>query len=100
MLASQPGAAIVNCHGSLSVIVGGAVSFGASSIEPAPTWPMIANSAPARKNNFILMKRFLPSATCKSEKKINCRLVEPHDLGGMDAKAGHHMRFQKNRPPD
>jgi hypothetical protein len=32
--------------------------------------------------------------------KINYRLVEPHDLGALDAKAGHHMRFQKNRPPD
>ena len=94
MLGSQPGTAIVNCHGSLCVIDGGAVSFGASSIEPAPTRPMIANSAPARKNNFILMKRFLPSPTCKSE-KINYRLVEPHDLGALEAKAGHHLRFQK-----
>jgi hypothetical protein len=29
---------------------------------------MIANSALARKNNFILMKRFLPSPTRKFEK--------------------------------
>jgi hypothetical protein len=54
---------------------------------------------PARKNNFILMKRFLPSPTYESQ-KINYRLVEPHDLGARDAKADHHMRFQKNRPPD
>jgi hypothetical protein len=67
-LDSQPGAAMVNCHGSLSVIDGGAVSFGASSIEPAPTRPMIANTAPARKSNLILMARFLPSPTHKSEK--------------------------------
>jgi hypothetical protein len=71
MLAIQPGAAIVNCHGSLSVIDGGAVSFDASSSEPAPTRPMIANIAPARKNNFILMSRFLPPPPRKSEKKIN-----------------------------
>src|SRR4029077_3657574 len=73
MLASQPGAAIVNCHGSLSVIVGAAVSFGASSSEPAPTRPMIANTAPARKSNFILMSR-LYCPRRPNPRKINCPL--------------------------
>jgi hypothetical protein len=31
----------------------------------------------------------LPSPTCKSEKKINYRLVEPHNLGALEAKTGH-----------
>src|SRR5205823_12566068 len=88
MLASQPGTAIVNCHGSLCVIVGGATSFGASSIEPASTRPMIAKTAPARKNNLILMSRFLLSPPCKSEKKI-CYLVDSHDLVALEAKASH-----------
>ena len=35
------------------------------------------------------MKRFLPSPTYESEKKINYRLVESHDLGALEAKAGH-----------
>src|SRR5881398_13441 len=74
VLASQPGTAIVKCHGSLSVIDGGAVSFGASSIEPAPTRPMIANTAAARKNNFILMSR-LYCSTHLNPRKINCPLV-------------------------
>ena len=39
-------------------------------------------------------KRFLPSPAYESE-KINYRLVEPHDLGALEVKAGHHMRFQK-----
>src|SRR6266480_403123 len=86
-LASQPGAAIVNCHGSLSVIDGGAASFGASSIEPAPTLPMIANTAPARKKNLILMWPILSSPSAKSEKKINCRLIDPHDLGALETSA-------------
>jgi hypothetical protein len=89
---------VVIC-GPCMTIDGGAVSFGARSIEPASTRPMIANSVPARKNNFILMKRFLPSPTRKSE-KINRRLVEPHDLGALDAKAAIICDFKKNRPPD
>jgi hypothetical protein len=35
------------------------------------------------------MKRFLPPPPRKSEKKINCRLIDPHDLGALEAKASH-----------
>src|SRR5438093_13736784 len=74
MPAIQPGAAMVNCHGSLSVIGGGAVSFGASSIEPAPTRPMIANTAAVRQDNFILMSR-LYCSTHLNPTKITCPLL-------------------------
>src|SRR5207247_8710348 len=74
MPAIQPGAAMVNCHGSLSVIDGGAVSFGASSIEPPPTRPLIANTAPARKDNFILMSRVY-CATHLNQTQVNSPLV-------------------------
>jgi hypothetical protein len=70
MLASQPGAAIVNCHGSLCVIVRGAVSLGASSREPARRGATVANVAAAKNNNLNLMRRFLLSPTSKTEKKF------------------------------
>jgi hypothetical protein len=53
--AIQPGAAIVNCHGSLCVIDGGAVSFGCSSTVPALRGPSSANAAPANNSNLIIM---------------------------------------------
>src|SRR4029077_20396730 len=74
MLDSQPGTAMVNCHGSLSVTDRGAVSFGASTSEPAPTRPLIASTAPARTNNFILMSR-LYCPRRPNPRKINCPLV-------------------------
>ena len=58
-LASQPGAAIVNCHGSLSVMLGGAVSFGYSSNVPALREEMNADAAPANKKNRSFMCRVL-----------------------------------------
>jgi hypothetical protein len=68
VLASQPGIAMVNCHGSLSVIDGGAVSFGASSTEPAPARPISANTAAAKKSNRILMRPILCSPTVETNK--------------------------------
>src|SRR6266550_5838928 len=55
MPAIQPGAAIVNCHGSLCVIVGGTLSFGWSSSVPAWRGPNSANTAAAKKNRFIVI---------------------------------------------
>ena len=71
VLGSQPGIAMVNCHGSLYVIDGGAVSFGASSIEPARRKPTTANVAPAKNNNLNLMRPFLLSPKFEFEKKIS-----------------------------
>jgi hypothetical protein len=33
------------------------------------------------------MSRFLPPPPRKSEKKINCRLIDPHDLGALETSA-------------
>ena len=74
MLASQPGTAIVNCHGSLSVIDGGAVSFGASSIEPAPTRPMIANSCAREKKQFHSHEAIFILADVQIREKLISRL--------------------------
>src|SRR6266513_3445111 len=74
MPAIQPGAAIVKCQGSLSVIVGCVVSFGASSIEPASTLPTAANSVRVKRENLVLMTRFY----CPKRpnlRKISCPLV-------------------------
>src|SRR5215475_7513675 len=46
MLGIKPGTAIVNCHGSLWVMLGGAVSFGCRSNVPAAKEPMVAEAAP------------------------------------------------------
>jgi len=59
MLASQPGAAIVNCHGSLCEIVGGAVSFGCNSSVPAAKQPATPNIAAEKENNFTLTRGIL-----------------------------------------
>src|SRR5439155_6571258 len=99
MLASQPGAAIVNCHGSLCVIVGGAVSFGCSSNEPALIRPTIANSAPVKKSSFALMGRILRWTTGKSE-KIYSLSVDPHDLGALEPKACHQTLLIENEGVD
>src|SRR5205809_6981475 len=56
-LASQPGAAIVNCQGSLSVIDGGATSFGVYGSDPAKrSGAERTAAAPAKKNHFSLME--------------------------------------------
>jgi hypothetical protein len=75
MLGIKPGTAIVNCQGSLCVIDGGAVSLGASSIEPARRELTAASVVPAKINNVNLMLPFLPSPTLKSEKKSSDLLV-------------------------
>src|SRR5215475_937432 len=62
MLGIKPGTAMVNCHGSLWVIVGGAVSLGCSSSVPAATEPMNADAAPANKKNRSFMCRVLNNA--------------------------------------
>src|SRR5947207_6833668 len=72
--ASQPGAAIVNCQGSLSVIDGGAVSLGASSSDPATTGPTTASSAPVKRENLMLMARFYCPRR-SNPRKISCPLV-------------------------
>src|SRR5262249_52283655 len=59
MLGINPGTAIVNCHGSLCVTFGGAVSFGASSREPARTGAASATAAEMNKTNLIFMCRVL-----------------------------------------
>jgi len=59
MLGIKPGTAIVNCHGSLWVMLGGAVSFGCSSIVPAAKEPMNADAAPANKKDRTFMCRVL-----------------------------------------
>ena len=79
---------MVNCQGWLSVIVGGAVSFGASSREPARRELTTANVAPAKNANFNLMRPFLPWPKSKFEKKIS-PLVDPHNLGTLKTQAGH-----------
>src|SRR2546423_5773232 len=87
--ASQPGNPILNCQGSLSVIVGGgATSFDSSSNGPAATPPTAANSAPAKKDNFILIARFCGRGRL-NPRKIHWSLVDPHDFGTLETKTGH-----------
>src|SRR5438093_5287157 len=86
-LASQPGAAIVNCHGSLCVIVGGAASFGGSSSVPAFALPTAANTAPENKSNLIFTTGFYGHRS-PNPKQILLSLIS-HDLGALEAKAGH-----------
>src|SRR5882724_8108549 len=87
MLASQPGDAIVNCHGSLSVIDGGAPSFGASSTVPAVALPTAASSALAKKNNLILTGVDSMVTEAQTPRKFLSLVL--HDLGTLEAKTGH-----------
>src|SRR6266446_5064042 len=86
-LAIQPGEPRLKCHWSSVIIGGGAVSFGSSSTGPATKPPTTAATAPAKKNSFVLTGSILWPRNRKS-KKINRSLV-PHDLGTLEAKAGH-----------
>jgi hypothetical protein len=56
----QPGDAMVKCHGSLCVIVGGAASFEVYGSGPAKRTGvermLAAKIASAKKSNFILMR--------------------------------------------
>src|SRR5262249_62430973 len=61
MLGIKPGTARVNCHGSLSVMLGGAVSFGCNSKDPARAGAAVsAAAAEMNKSNLIFMCRVLP----------------------------------------
>src|SRR4029077_4743836 len=87
--ASQPGNPILKCQGSLSVIVGGGgVSFGSSSSGPAATPATAANSATAKKHNFIFIARFCGRG-CSNPRKIYWSLVDPRDFGALETKPGH-----------
>ena len=99
VLGSQPGIAIVNCQGALSVIDGGAVSLGASSIEPARIALTTATVAPAKNSNFNLMRPFLPSPKSKSKKEIPV-YQSVLDLGTLEAKPGHQTLLIESESVD
>jgi hypothetical protein len=42
----------------------------------------------------------LSSPSAKSERKINYRLINPHDLGALEAKAGHQTLLIESESVD
>src|SRR6266487_691902 len=98
-LANQPGAAMVKCHGSLSVIDGGAVSLGWSSIVPATRRPATTNAATAKQSGFICMGRCYNRRHSKPRKNFKI-LVNPHDLGTLEAKTGHETLLIESESVD
>src|SRR6266513_3646298 len=87
-LASQPGTPRLKCQGSLSVIVGaGAISFDSSSAGPARIGLTAANSAHAKKNNFIFMAGILWLAKLAFKKIPG--ISRSSLFGALETKAGH-----------